>query len=304
MAKYLLVSPDRYARFGHQTSSISTSLLLAYMTGSRVILPRYMYSCDKWNQYVNFSRSKFVCAEVTGSHLSAVYLENWKTDNIGNRKWVFDNTQNVQQLLTQIANTDDNSIIFLPFDQTPGILHRLYNQTRLREDIRGVFRFDNSIVSMDNPYVAIHIRRGDVNEESHPSWYVNNSFYIELIERLCTILPNSFGIYICIQGDKSWLQRIRLTQLGLGRKFMVSSACAGFANDYEVADFLTMKESTILFSASSGFSHWASIIGNQKLVVDVSRYNDTPLDWVKHLNPDSPTESVWKTISSLADRYN
>jgi len=64
MAKFLSVCPDRYGRFGHQTMSISAGILLAGITNSKLVSPRYMYYCDKWNKFCDYTRSKFVVPEL------------------------------------------------------------------------------------------------------------------------------------------------------------------------------------------------------------------------------------------------
>lgn len=300
MTKYLVLSPDRYARFGHQTSSISTGLLLAYMTESKVIWPRYMYSCDKWNKYIDFSRSKFVATEVCDANLMVNFIETPISDKLGNRKWDLNSSRELSRLVAHITALDDKTITFLPFDQTPGILHRLYNKKKVREDIQRVFQSCNTSTGSLYPYVAIHVRRGDVTEHAHPSWFVNNEFYIYLLEVLDIALPSSFGIHICTQGNTDWLADVQKTIKSNGRKFTISNASNDFINDSELEDFIKMREATILFTACSGFSHWAAVTGNHKLVIDVARDYCSPLAWVTTLNPESSINTILEDIKSLA----
>ena len=73
--KYLIASPDRYGRFGHQTHSILSAILLSYLSGNKTITPKYMFFAEKWNDYVNWSKSKYATNFVNAEANEVTYLK-------------------------------------------------------------------------------------------------------------------------------------------------------------------------------------------------------------------------------------
>jgi len=286
MSKYLIASPDRYGRFGHQTLSISAGILVAAITDSKLIKPRYMYFCDKWNQYVDFSRSNHVCSSLKGSFLKVSYVENPIPDQNGNRKYDANDLRSILELLKEICKAEDNSLIHLPFDQTVGKLLRLYNKNEYRYDMKKIYKFSGMQRLIDKKYVCIHIRRGDCTPSVHPAWYVNDFFYIQLIELLARLIPESWCIVVCTQGDISWITNSVPKSLINPEKLKVFSTPQLFTNDREVQDFCIMKDADILFGAASSFSLCALLLGEHKLTFDITRAEYHPIDSVIRVNPD------------------
>ena len=163
--KLLSINPDRYGRFGHQTLSITAGILTSIMTGSKLLLPRYMYFSDKWNKLINWGNSKYVSSKVDGMR-EVYYLESSRTDTAGNRKWNLDNSEAIDDYLAKINSISSCGLIQLPFDQHPGILLRLYEIDIYKKDLKNVFE---SIMENNRgkKKLTIHIRRGDVSEDKH-----------------------------------------------------------------------------------------------------------------------------------------
>jgi hypothetical protein len=301
MNKFLSVSPDRYGRFGHQTTSISAGILLASITNSKLVSPRYMYFCDKWNKYSDYTRSKFVVPELKGESLKISYLEREIPDQHGNRKWDLTDNKHLWDLTRKILAAEDNSLIYLPFDQSAGNLLRLYNQVEIRNDIKNIFSFDLK-TSMRCPYVCIHIRRGDCTPAAHPKWFVGDDFYLKLIQTIFQCIPAFYKVCVCTQGEISWLQQIADSKIVEPDRFIVRSTNQLFINDSEIEDFVLFKEADILFSASSSFSYWATILGSHRLVFDISRSGTHPLKNVKTVNPDININSSMTRIKNLINQ--
>lgn len=295
MTKYLVVSPDRYGRFGHQTTSISTGLLLASVTNTKLITPKYMYFCDKWNNFSDYTRSRFAASMLSGESFRVIYLEKSCPDQHGNRKWDLGDKKQLYELVSNILDAADNSLLYLPFDQSAGTLLNLYNRVEVRDDIKKVFSFTTNKL-MKTPYVCIHIRRGDCTPTAHPKWFVSDDFYRQLITKVAQSVPKTYSICICTQGDFSWLQQI-VDDNGIdASRFIVRSTNQLFINDSEIEDFVLMKEADVLFSASSSFSYWATILGSHRLVFDVSRSDYHPLRNVKTINPDAKLDITMNDI--------
>jgi hypothetical protein len=288
MNKYLLASPDRYGRFGHQTTSLLAALLLAHVTNTRLIKPRYMYFCDKWNAYSDYSRSVKVSSYIP-SGLKLLYLEKETSDSYGNRKWDLSSKDELTDILNRLHLASDNSLIFLPFDQSPGLLLKLLNKEHVRKDVRRIFTFPDVLLQPTPPYACIHIRRGDCTRAAHPSWFVEDAFYINLIELLLAELPKVFKICLCTQGDISWLLKSpQVASSIVDKRVFIQTTDQLFINDSEVNDFVLMRNAVILFSASSSFSHLANVLGSHSVAFDVTRNLAHPLYGTELINPDAP----------------
>lgn len=293
--KVLICNPDRYGRFGHQSFSIIGPLLIAYITGSRLALPRYMYFAEKYNTIVDWRKSALVCTDLP-KQSNIVYLENKVPDSVGNRKWALDSLESLQDLIQVIAELPSNTLAFLPFDQSTGLLEKLLNQEYVRSFIRSAFPEKCTRLMPNAPYACIHIRRGDVSIEKHPQFFVSDDFYLELLSILSDLLPVDWVICVCTQGDSSWLSPVMRYCQSSGRKLILSSTASAWTNDSEIGDFLLMKDSDILFAAGSSFSRLAAVVGSQKLVFDVDKNGHNPLDYCRTLCTDPANLSYLREI--------
>ena len=295
MPKFLTVSPDRYGRFGHQTTSIAAGLLLAHLTNTKLIEPRYMYFCDKWNKHANFTKSSRV-ATLIPKNLKISYLEKKVNDQNGNRKWDPNNKNELNELINEIVDADDDNIINLPFDQSAGLLLKLLNKKVIRDDIKRIFSFNMDEKVVEDPYVCIHIRRGDCTPTAHPTWYVKNEIFIQIINVLTEIIPKNFSIIICTQGDVSWINSANISTLISQNRFAISSTNQLFINDREITDMQLMLNANILIGGTSSFSRWASFLGNHSNLIDINRNNDNPLREAINLNPDDNIKFISNII--------
>ena len=293
--KYLVPSPDRYGRFGHQTHSIISALLLAYISGNKVVRPKYMYFAEKWNGVIDWGKSRFSTSKILASPIHIRYLQfRAKPDEHGNTKDNFKNAKAIKEALDLINNSDDNSLIFLPFDQSTGILKKLLNHQVIKQD------FLNTLINKNfnkpaNKYACIHIRRGDCTRERHPEWFVSNSFYINLIKLLHGILPTDYQIHICTQGSAEWITQ----QLGFSysnRRLKINTTNQLFINDAEINDFLLMKNADLLFCAGSTFSHVAAYLGDHQLLFDVDKGVKIMLDECINM---STIDENWGEVEKL-----
>lgn len=295
MPKFLTVSPDRYGRFGHQTTSIAAGILLAHLTNTKLIEPRYMFFCDKWNKHANFTKSSRV-ATLIPKNLKISYLEKKVNDQHGNRKWDPNNKNELNELINEIVDADDDNIINLPFDQSAGLLLKLLNKKVIRDDIKRIFSFNMDEKIVEGPYVCIHIRRGDCTPTAHPTWYVKNEIFIQIINVLAQIIPKNFSIIICTQGDVSWINSANISTLISQNRFAISSTNQLFINDREITDMQLMLNANILIGGTSSFSRWASFLGNHSNLIDINRNNDNPLREAINLNPDDNIKFISNII--------
>ena len=194
----MIAHPDRYGRFGHQTTSIYAALAIAKLTDSLLLNPRYMYFADRWNKEIDWSKSIYT-TNLIGGERKVVYLEKSSPDKHGNRKWNLDKSE-LKELVKTIDSIPLNTIVNLPFDQSAGSLMSLACRYDMKEDLNRIFDVDNWGIAV-NKYTCIHIRRGDCTPQRHPEWYVDDRFYVKLIKTLDKLLPQDMPIVICTQGS-------------------------------------------------------------------------------------------------------
>ena len=226
-----------------------------------------MFFADRWNKHVDWSRSRFVTKQITGIR-RVVYLEKNKADQHGNRKWNLRDGE-LSDMLRAISSIAEDTIVHLPFDQSAGNLMHLASRSDVREDLNRVFLTERW-QKPNQPYVCIHIRRGDCTPEQHKDWYVADDFYINLIARLDIVLPKAYPIIICTQGRLKQIEKTLEKLIDISR-VRIQTTPEMWTNDAEVNDFQTLANAEILITARSTFSRWAGLIGPPKCVVDVNR---------------------------------
>ena len=301
MTRYLVCTPDRYGRFGHQTNSIYSALFLARISGAKLILPRYMYFCDKWNKYVSWSESDFVATNLYCSNSQVFYLENPVACANGNRKFLASNKFQVNHIIELIHSYPDNSLIMLPFDQQISCSYSLLkSRSELNLELKKIFKFfDQNPITPSQKYLCIHIRRGDCTKTRFPNWYIDDSFYINLLHIIDKYLPSNIDIQVCTQGDVQWLTSVNFRH---DRKLLVSSTMQDFINDSEVNDFLLMKNSSFLITCGSSFGHWAAILNKSPYKIDISRIV-SPLSPNITINPDVSLSKIDEQMAYYLSRY-
>jgi hypothetical protein len=225
------------------------------------------------------------------------YLEGDCADDAGNRMWDLSTTQNTLNLINKIIELSDNSIIFLPFDQSPGILMRLLGRPDVRKDICKVFSFNSRRRLPISPYICVHIRRGDCTKERHPLWYIENSFYENLFATIIQCVPNSFHIAVCTQGDTTWIEQFAKKLMLDSSRLSIYTTNQLFINDAEVDDFVLMLKADCLIGAGSSFSRWAAVLGEHKIVFDACRYPHF-LGNVIQISPELNARELYNVVSS------
>jgi len=148
--------------------------------------------------------------------------------------------------------------------------------------LKTVFSF-NLKMSIHCPYVCIHIRRRDCTPTAHPKWFFLATIFISNLYRQYSNLIQLFIMYVSVLKARLAGSNSKIVE---SDRFIVRSTNQLFINDSEVEDFVLMKEADILFSASSSFSYWATIIGSHRLVFDITRLGTHPLKNAKTVNPD------------------
>ena len=196
-----------------------------------------MYFSEKWNQVVDWGKSRFCATKISGHKLHVHYPQfEENIDTYGNKKAIFYDAKSIQKVLQTIGDISDNSLIFLPFDQSTGLLAKLLNLPDIKKDFSNLFE-NYQFNKPQCRYTCIHIRRGDCTKEEHPQWFVEDDFYINLIILLCHELPDDHELHICTQGPINWITENISNSILHMRKLYIHSTRQSFTNDSEIEDF-------------------------------------------------------------------
>ena len=132
---------DRYGRLGHQTSKMLTAFLLSHLYKSKFIATDYKFFAFRANSIFDFSRSK---NNYTNGYIDSVahISSGYRLPN-GNDCFDTNTKEGLHQFLSSIdqqlsRNSTNNSfrMIYLPFDQKPGLLCNLLNRKDILYDFR------------------------------------------------------------------------------------------------------------------------------------------------------------------------
>jgi hypothetical protein len=131
----------------------------------------------------------------------------------------------------------------------------------------------------DNPYsnyVAIHIRRGDVNKKNHPDRWIETNDYIGFIRVIKEKYPDK-KIVICSQGGAAMFEEIRR---------LFPDVVIDLQND-PLRHFNILVASDVLLPSLSSFSFIAGLLNKNTVINDIYHlfkfWHKPPLKWVSIL---------------------
>lgn len=131
----------------------------------------------------------------------------------------------------------------------------------------------------DNPYknyVAIHIRRGDVNVKDHPDRWIDNNFYLNYIEKIKSKFPNK-KIIICSQGNLDNFKVIKNLNTDIIFDLI----------DDPLRHFNILVNADVLVPCLSSFSFIAGLLNKNIVLNDIYNkfkfWHKHPLKWVSIL---------------------
>lgn len=258
MAKIIFVAqPDRYGRFGHQTFSLLTPLLLAHYLDELFLPLKYEYFACKYNDVIDFSVSRKAASIVEGKvHFSRINRN--PIDEHGNTKYDLSCASDFGELMKIVVATKEHMCdyvyLLLPFDQFPGHLLRLESSV-IRSDIKTVFQdlFISSSTSTKKPRYAIHIRRGDVTPERFPHWFIPDNHYCRLIEAIAAAHSGDVSINVVTQGSIT-LESDVCKMLLLSGNLRIDSSHSTWTNDMEIDSIKDLFKADYIVGGLSSFS--------------------------------------------------
>lgn len=275
-----LSEPDRYGRFGHQSFSLLTSWLFAHRFNCHFLPNQYSYFASKYNDYVDFSSSSR-STSIIPSNTRYLRLEGSLPDHVGNTKFNLEDSKSIQSFLLSLQSARRTSkepiCLQLPFDQTAGVFFTSINAS-MHSDLRQIFGKLICRRAHDYPIsIAIHIRRGDVNEDSHPSWYIKDFYYLNLVYALFLFFKDGINVNIVTQGEILFHTHPELQSYVSSGQLRINCASQNFINDDEIEDFSNLLNADLLFSGQSSFSQLASLIRFGRIQVCVVKEQNSRL---------------------------
>lgn len=250
------VEPDRYGRFGHQAYRLLVAVLAAEAFDAFFIPQTFRYFAFNGNQIIDFSRYYRCKSSIPACQI--IYVRN-QVDVVGNDKFDLGTVEgfgDFVNIVSHYKNSDGNYLIRLPFDQEPGLLMKyIYQSDRIPSALRQTVCIDTSDqISFD---VSIHCRRGDVDPSRHPSWFIADEVYDQLISLLLQFCP---GLNIALITQKE----LRLTNSAKMLSSCNSSLTVFIADDTinsncELRDLKLLFASKLIIGGQSGFSQIPSL---------------------------------------------
>lgn len=277
-----LANLDRYGRAGHQTARMLTPFLLAHFYKGFFISSDYKFFAYRMNDIFDFYRSE---RSFRGGNISnVVNVSSGFRKPHGNDDFDTSSIHGLKHFLSTIdkvlINTKSKSqaLIQLPFDQPPGLLLRLLNNNSIYDDLAKLVKI-NIASSTSQKILAIHIRRGDVNENTYPEWWIPGHFYCQLLHTLDQQLESHWKIIIVSQ--EVFDQEIRIEAERINNRYVqekdsfckdssrvvLEVAEGRWSNTEEVSALKTLIKADVIIGSISSFACLASRLGNNKYIL-------------------------------------
>lgn len=254
--------PDRYGRFGHQFYRHLTAIICAEIFNGSFLLPRFRYFANSANQIFQYSSHPLCTA--TFNQVELVYLLNHPTDVYGNDKYALEDPYQICRFISDILLQRDYAgdrdlLIKLPFDQHPGLLlHYLSLRPQYQKRLATIYKKPKSLyLDSKHPRISIHIRRGDVNKGSFPSWYIEDRVYDSLIFQLLQNLESSH-IYIHVQGSIFIPSSLHHPDAHL--RLHISNSSSELNHADEINDLHDLFNADLIIGGQSSFSQAPALV--------------------------------------------
>ena len=206
----------------------------------------------------------------------------------------FKDLDNIRLCLDLVRRYNCNHLINLPFDQLPGFLLSFLSLPYLKADLGRVFEsFESKNLK---PYIAIHVRRGDVSKNTIVNKYVPDEFYISLLKNIISSKSYSGDIHVLTQGDTQWLDPMVSLALNCKRKVLINKHMMEGCDDDEANAFFTLYNASVVFTAGSAFSELAGLLGRAKKIFDVTRSTSSCNLFASIINPESDIDALGRLI--------
>ena len=296
-----VANPDSYGRLGHQSMRILTSLLLAELYNGFFIPLKYSYFSAHHNNNIDFGSSSRAYTGSQNGSISYTELAGKELDQHGNNKYDLLNMEDINECFSSIDNclkfgNSKYQLIRLPFDQHPGRLLSIGKRISSKE-LEGIFHFRScnltASTSFGWPYIAIHMRRGDVGPTSHPEWHIEDDVYLSIIRYILQCIDPQLRIVIVTQGFPSFAYYDDIQAfINSGR---LSLVCGDDKrrSDNELISLKAIRNSFLVIGGLSSFSYLGAVIGKIPFI-SLVKPGSTPKEW-----PPSTYSLVY--INSLDD---
>jgi hypothetical protein len=249
MVLYLCLIPNRGARIGHQTDDYFK--LVAYCKKNNFIFVYHPFIANSatFEEVLRF--------KLLHNHHYNEIKNTMKTINISNLN---DTSKSIHEQLIDLNNSTENVLLF---DHICGNeeFYKNYNITNndiieIKKSHRNVL-LNNYINYVQNDYICIHIRCGDIIKD--PSRYLDVNYFIEQYKKIQnTTLPVYIVTEQNFKGDDILYKNIK--------------NCNIIKTD-EITSFYYLVNCKYLVASRSGFSNLAYILGNMQVIKPPNDWN-------------------------------
>jgi len=273
MNSVFLGQPDRYGRFGHQFTSILTSYFLAATTSSLFIPLKFELLARQWNLLFDFTQSKYSLGQFNAFDFDKLLFldEVFFTSSSSSD---FTDFVTLVKLFKQHLIPVNPNFFILPFDLKPGKLFNFLPQ--VHHDLISTIKlpFLTSIASFlhlkPKSYITFHVRRGDVNPQSHPGWFISDD-----VVRAVIIQLSKVGLPITVITEQSTLSRDLYSSLSNNPLVSFSFNLYGSYPCPEILDWIIMYHSCFIVGSKSSFSQTSAVMAQHPLYIHLSLDEET-----------------------------
>ena len=273
-----LAQPDRYGRFGHQFTSLLSAYLCARFFNQTFIPLKLAYFAEKWNTLFDWEKSEYAAKNIVSSNIS--FIEDMNTCHLRlNRKLKWVNTSSIySSLYAEVVKQEKENLCILAFDQKPGLLINLISH-QSDQDLLNTLNYKlvenvlGNISLPKDPFICMHLRRGDVDSTSHPSWYIPDPVVLSLFEKLTSCVDNE----IILITEESYLSPVLRSYISAHKQFNIASDMISAhigSYDKDIYDWIIMLKAQFLIGSKSSFSQLAHLFGLSERYFNLSLDND------------------------------
>ena len=232
------IQHNRGARIGHQLSNYLSVLIFCKLNEAKFCYSPFSGNSEKWNDVLRFDLLYDQEVIENGTHVTSFNDASNKNKNF-------------------IIDFDQEQFDYKSTPANKQIKLKLYDEHR--EKLYQIYQNKNPYKTTNN--IAIHIRRGDVNQQNHPGRFLPIEYYSKILEQIY----DNQNIYI------------------VSEKNLESTDSFDKYNPKTLRDitaieaFYYMANSDTLICSKSGFSSLAHMLGHSKCYYsheDWSEYRD------------------------------
>lgn len=244
---------NKNGRIGHQFFNWTLGFVLSKLLNIEFVHSEFCGRADYWDKFLNLGNGRKTLRDLRG--LNVVNLPSPGYYVLCH--YDYSNINQAQSLLLEwkkiVEEGPDNTVYSLPYNQFSGYLSNLlwdYN-TELKDlywKNKNKHCWDNGKIN-----VAIHIRRGDINQQKNPDRFISLKSYKEVIDTLRSKNKN-YLFHVYSEGNSNAFRELQSEDVVLR------------LNGSDTEAFHELCSADILVTGLSSYSVMAAYLSNAEIV--------------------------------------